>query len=83
MSVFKDLVHFFDKKDGKLVFRVQCQAFNCSRIFELKNPHAVLPDVPVCPVCEQRFNQGIKEWVHSHTGKTKGNYHLIDGYSKE
>lgn len=83
MGLFKDLRQFFHIEHGRLVAKAQCQAFNCGRIFEIKHPDRPLPEMLVCPTCEQRFNWGIKEWLHANTGQVEGNFHLIDGYSKE
>lgn len=68
--------------NGVMIVRALCGAFNCRRIFEAKNPVYPLPDTLICPQCEARFNEGIVQFVHANSGKTKGGYHLTDGYSE-
>lgn len=68
--------------DGKMIIRAQCAGFTCKRIFEVKNPVFPLPEAIICPDCEVRFNEGIVQFVHANSGRTKGGFHLTDGYSE-
>ena len=51
----------------------------CRNIFEVA-PGAIVPDIPICPRCEQRFNQGIVEGVHAQTGRLTGGYNILDRF---
>lgn len=55
------------------------QLVPCNNVFYVAQGTA-LPDVPICPRCEKRFNRGIVETIHAHSGKTSGNFHIVDGY---
>jgi len=68
--------------NGKIIVRAQCGGFNCRKIFEVQNPVYPLPDTLICPDCEARFNEGIVRFVHANSGRTKGGFHLTDGYSE-
>lgn len=49
----------------------------CRNVFEIP-PGAVVPDIPICPICERRFNEGIVQGVHAHTGRLTGGYNIFD-----
>ena len=60
---------------------VKCGGFACNNVFQVRDSNEK-PCIFICNSCEEKFNQGIVEYVHANTGKTKGNFHLTDGYSK-
>jgi hypothetical protein len=79
---FFNVIHEFLGKDKQLALRAQCGNMLCKRIFELKNPVFPLPEIVFCPPCTMRMNEGIQQWLHANTGKTKGNFHITEGYSR-
>lgn len=67
---------------GKVIVRAQCAGLTCKRIFEVKNPVYPLPELLICSDCEERMNEGIVRFVHANSGRTKGGFHLTDGYTE-
>jgi hypothetical protein len=57
----------------------KCGGFACGKFFEVRG--SVVPDIPICPTCAARINEGIVRNLHAHTGKIKGGFHATDGYS--
>jgi hypothetical protein len=81
MSIVNNIRTYFS--GGKLIAKAKCGGFGCGKVFELTKPLNALPDILICPECEERFNRGITQWVHANSGRVGGNFHILDGYSKE
>jgi hypothetical protein len=60
---------------------VKCGGFNCTNVFQVRDEEE-RPAIYICRSCEHRINDGIVAFVHAGSGKLKGNFHIIDGYSK-
>lgn len=85
---FMDSVHRLLHPNSKRTVRCQArvraaadspQLVMCNRVFEIPL-NAVVPDIPICHSCEERFNRGIIETIHARSGKTTGSYHITEGY---
>jgi hypothetical protein len=61
---------------------LKCSGFRCGKVFTMEASTRALPEHPICPTCEERFNVGIQQWIHAHSGHTTGNYHLLDGWDR-
>ena len=55
----------------------QCGAFGCSNTVFI-NPDKGVPEVAICTSCVRRFNTGIIQDVHAHTGNLTGSYNIFD-----
>jgi hypothetical protein len=60
---------------------VKCGGFKCTNVFQVKEGEGK-PEIYICKSCQYRIDEGIVAFVHAGSGKLKGNFHIMDGYSK-
>lgn len=64
---------------GKPALAVKCGGLGCPNYVEVGD--GPQPDIHICKNCQNRMNEGIVQYLHAHTGKTRGGFHATDGYT--